>query len=185
MTPQSVTVGSVIGRWLHPRSGPSFWTNAGYPPDCILLGFARGMPGIRTILDVLRVAALWLLIVSVTVGPVVPSVFASAAKTCGVSCPCDEAHDDHAGGHDDHAEADPCDDDAAPDSDHDDGDPCKGECPDDCPNCGCCLGIAMAVLPLPVTSSGATCTSARMHTPIDAPPSGAASGVFRPPRSLI
>jgi len=147
------------------------------------------MPRARNTLDALRVAALWLLVVSVFFGPAGlggSAAFASANKTCGVSCPCDEAaHDDHADDHDDHAEAEACDDDAAADSEHgDDGDPCKDECPDDCPNCGCCLGIAMAVLPLPVTSSRATCTSARVLAPTDAPASGAGSGVFRPPRSL-
>ena len=148
------------------------------------------MPRARNTLDALRVAALWLLVVSVFFGPAGlggSAAFASANKTCGVSCPCDDAgHDDRADEHDEHdehyehAEADPCDDEAAADSDHDDGDPCK----DDCPNCGCCLGIAMAVLPLQVTSSRSTCTSARMLAPTDAPASGAGSGVFRPPRSL-
>jgi len=132
---------------------------------------------------------LWLLVVSVSFGPAGlggSAAFASAHKTCGVSCPCDEAaQDGHADEHDEHAEANP-DDDAAADSEHgDDGDPCKDECPDDCPNCGCCLGIAMAVLPLPVASSKATCTSARMLAPTDAPASGADRGVFRPPRSLV
>lgn len=146
------------------------------------------MPRTRHLRDALRVAALWLLVVSVFFGPAGlggSAAFASASKTCGVSCPCDEAgHDDHGDEHDDHADADPCSDDGAADADHDDGDPCKDECPDDCPNCGCCLGVAMVVLPLPVTSSRATCTSARMLAPIDAPASGAGSGVFRPPRSL-
>ena len=145
------------------------------------------MPRIRHLLDALRVAALWLLVVSVFLGPagLGGSAFASGAKTCGVSCPCDEAgHDDHADEHDEHAEAEPCDDEAAADSDHNSGEPCKDECPDDCPNCGCCLGIAMAVLPLPVTSSAVGCTSARTIAPVDAPASGACTGVFRPPRSL-
>lgn len=145
------------------------------------------MPRTRHILDALRVAALWLLVASVFFGPagLGGSAFGSANKTCGVSCPCDEAaHDDHADKHDEHAEADPCADDAAADLDQDDGDPCKGECPDDCPKCGCCLGIAMAVLLLPVTSSAVGCTSSCMLAPVDAPASGACTGVFRPPRSL-
>lgn len=145
------------------------------------------MPRVRHLLDALRVAAVWLLVVCVFFGPagLGGSSFAAASKTCGVSCPCDEAgHGDHADEREEHAEAAPCDDDAAADSDHDDGDPCGDECPDDCPNCGCCLGVAMAVLPRPVTSSAAGCTSARVPGPVDAPASGACTGVFRPPRSL-
>ncbi len=147
------------------------------------------MPTARNILDALRVAALWLLVMSLFFGPAGlggSAAFASANETCGVSCPCDAAApEDDAGDPADHAEADPSGDEAAADSERGDEDtPCKDECPDDCPHCGCCPGIAMAVLPLPVTSSRATCTSARMLAPLDAPASGAGSGVFRPPRSL-
>ncbi len=145
------------------------------------------MPTTRHIVDALRVAAFWLLTVSVFFGPAGlggPTGFAATSKSCDVSCPCDEAvHDDHAGDDDEQAEAEPCDDDGA-DSEHDDGDPCEDECPDDCPSCGCCLGIAMAVLPLPVTSSAATWSSVRMLAPVDVRASGARAGVFRPPRSL-
>ena len=133
------------------------------------------MPRFGHIIDVLRVAAMWLLVVVVLCGPVGlggSAAFASVNKACGVSCPCDETHDDNADEHDDH-------------DDHDDADPCKDECSNNCPNCCCCMGIAMIVFPLPVMLSRATCTSACMLAPIDAPASGADSDVFRPPRSLI
>ena len=146
------------------------------------------MPRARHITDALRVSALWLLVVSVFFGPAGlggSTGFAATLQTCGASCPCDDAvHDDHVGDHEEHAEADPCDEDVGRDSEHDDGDPCEDECPEDCPNCGCCLGITMAVLPLPVSSSAPSCTSVRMLAPADAPASGTCSGVFRPPRTL-
>ena len=142
------------------------------------------MPKTRHILDALRVAACWLLMVSVFFGPagLGGSTFASASETCGASCPCDEAaHDPHAN---ERAKADPCGNDAAANLDHDDSEPCKNDCPDDCPSCGCCVGIAMAVLPLAATSGAVRCTSARMLSPVDATASGACAGVFRPPRFL-
>jgi hypothetical protein len=146
------------------------------------------MPKPRHIIDALRVAALWLLVVSVFFGPAGlggSTGFAATSKTCGASCPCDETvHDDRAGDLEEHAEVDPCEDDVEGDSEHDDGDTCKDECPEDCPNCRCCLGMAMAVFPLSVTSSTAICTSARMLAPVGAPASGTFTGVFRPPRSL-
>jgi hypothetical protein len=151
------------------------------------------MPRIRHILDALRVAALRLLMVSVFFGPAGlrgPTAFASASKTCGVSCPCDEAvHDGHegdAGDHEQHANTDRGDDDRVGGSGHEDDEPCQDQCPDNCPNCGCCLGIGMAVLPLPLpmTSTAIPCASTLMLAPMDAPANGACSGVFRPPRSL-
>lgn len=143
----------------------------------------------RDIPSALRMVALWLLVVSVLLGPAglgSSVAFTSPSRTCGVSCPCDdEVRDSHAGDHEEHAGADPCDDDGGEDSEHQGSEPCQDDCPDDCPNCGCCLGVAMAVLPLSVTSSAVTSASARMFAPVDAPASGACTGVFRPPRSLI
>lgn len=143
----------------------------------------------RDITSALRRVALWLLVVSVFLGPAGLGgsiAFASPSRTCGVSCPCDdEVGDPHAGDHEEHAGADPCDDEGDADSEHQGSDPCQDDCPDECPNCGCCLGVAMAVLPLSVTSGAVTSASARMFAPVDAPASGACTGVFRPPRSLI
>lgn len=142
----------------------------------------------RYIASALRRVALWLLVVCVFLGPAGLGgsvAFASPSRTCGVSCPCDEGGDPHAGDHDEHAGADPCDDDGDAGPEHQGNDPCQDDCPNDCPNCGCCLGVAMAVLPLSVTSSAVTSASARMFAPVDAPASSACTGVFRPPRSLI
>ena len=176
-------------RWDSATSRPCcYYPPRGFLAVASLLGWAAIMRSTRDIIDALRVAAVWLLVVSVFFGPAGlggSTGFAASSKSCGASCPCDDAAvDDHEGDHAEHAEADPCDDDVHADSEHDDGDPCKDECPDDCPNCRCCPGIAMAVLPLPVASSTATCTSSRMLAPIDAPASGACTDVFRPPRSL-
>lgn len=150
------------------------------------------MPGARPILHALRVAASWLLVVSVFFGPAGlggSAAFAASAKPCGVSCPCDDAAPadehagEHAGEHEEHADPGPCDDDDGhAEPEHEAGDPCQDECPDDCPHCGCCLGVAMAVLSLPVISLPVSCCSARTLAPADTPASGACTGVFRPPR---
>ena len=145
----------------------------------------------RRILDIitfLHVAGLWLLVVSVFFGPIeLASAAASStiSKACGVSCPCEKGeYDNLAGGHEGHTDADPCDDSRETNSGHSDGDPCQSECPDDCPKCNCCLGVAMAVLPLSVASGAGSCISSRLLAPMDVPPNGFLIGVFRPPRSL-
>lgn len=139
----------------------------------------------RDIASALRMVALWLLVVCVFLGPagLGGSVgFASTSRTCGVCCPCDDEVRDP---HEEPASAAPCDDDGDADSEHQGTDPCRDDCPDDCPNCGCCVGVAMAVLPLSVTSSAVSSAPARTLAPVDAPASGASTGIFRPPRSLI
>ncbi len=136
----------------------------------------------------LHVAALWLLVVSVFFGPIglgSTAAFPPAPKAGGVSCPCEtDEHDRHAGEHRGHPDADPCDDSRETNSGHDEGDPCQDECPDDCPKCNCCLGAAMAVLPLSQPSSADACASSDLLEPMDVPPSGFLTNVFRPPRSL-
>ncbi|MBK8481691.1 MAG: hypothetical protein IPL40_11010 [Proteobacteria bacterium] len=126
----------------------------------------------RYIVDAPRAAACLLLAVGVFFGPAglggSPG-FVASSSTCGLSCPCVEAAQVERAG--DRVEA------AAADSGED-------ACPGDCPQCGCCLGLAMAVLPLPLTSSAVGWTAARRLAPIDAPASGAGAAVFRPPRSL-
>lgn len=142
----------------------------------------------RHVIGVLRVAALWLLAVCVLLGPSasgVSAAFAAGSETCGVSCPCDEAAlDDHAEEQHEQAGACECDDEESGGSQHDEGDPCEDGCPDDCPNCHCCLGIGMAILPFPLTSGTVTCTAAAMPVLIEVLASGTHTGVFRPPRSL-
>jgi len=135
----------------------------------------------RDILNALRMPALWLLAVPVLAGPmgVGASVASAAMKTCGVSCPCDEAQ--HAEFADEAAQADD-DCESSREAAHSDEAPCEDECPDDCPDCTCCglmVGLAPMVVPLlgPVSSS-------KLFTPADSLPCGDVSGVFRPPRSL-
>lgn len=170
-------------------------------PDSLRHGL--GAPPRGNLYGALRAAALLLLVVSVLLGPAGfagSAAWASAAKTCGVSCPCDDVGpseyvgedihghgDEHHG--DAHAETESRDshgDDTGHCGDADNGDdsePCEDECPESCPNCGCCVGVAVAVLPLPMTSSATLWTSARTLVFADTLASGAGASVFRPPRS--
>lgn len=139
--------------------------------------YGPGVPTRRSILGNPPVAACWLLLGCVLFGPVGltgSAVLASMNKACGITCPCDEAvHRDRAGEPDGHVDADSCDEGS-----------CKDECPDDCRNCGCCLGIGAAVLPVPVVSDSKPRSTNRLLAPGDVPPSGAGTCVFRPPRPL-
>ena len=129
-----------------------------------------------------RVAALWLLVVSVLVGPLgLGHSAAAAVDACGTSCPCEgDRHVDHADG--EHAsvtaEHDDC------DGDRDRGEPAEEECPDDCPDCSCCPGIVLGVVPTVMPSIALSSHACKSLIPPDAPALGALSGVFRPPRSL-
>jgi hypothetical protein len=138
----------------------------------------------RDIIRAFRVPALWLLVLCVFCGPVglgASSAFADASKPCGKSCPCDEErHAEHA---DEKSASSPCDDDHDPD-DQGEGAPCDDGCPDGCPNCGCCVGIAMAAVPPAVALAGFPSVSSRVHAQTDVRSSGARTGIFRPPRSL-
>jgi len=140
------------------------------------------MPRRRDIVNALRVTALWLLVVSVLAGPlgVGASVASAAVKTCGVSCPCDEAqHAEHA---DETAQAD--DDYDGSEGAHGDMAPCEDECPDDCPDCTCCPGLMVCLVPMVVSDFLGSASSSKLLTPPDALACGDVSGVFRPPRSL-
>ncbi len=94
------------------------------------------MPRRRDILNALRMLALWLWVVPVLAGPmgVGASVASAAMKTCGVSCPCDQAQ--HAAYADEAAQAD---DDCGSSRKAAQGDeaPCEDECSDDCRDCTC------------------------------------------------
>ena len=139
------------------------------------------MPRRRDILNALRMAALWLLVVPVLAGPmgVGASVAWAAMKTCGVSCPCDEAQ--HAEYADEAAQADD-DCESSREATHSDEAPCEDECPDDCPDCTCC-GLMVGLVPMVVPLLGSA-SSSKLLTPPPAPACGDVSGVFRPPRSL-
>ena len=142
----------------------------------------------RDIIDSLRGVAVWLLVVSVLFGPAglgASAALAAASKTCGVSCPCDEAgHDDHIDVHGEGADANPCAGEHATEPVHDVGDPCNDECPEDCPDCGCCLGAAMPMILVPAAPGGRPSMSARTGAKVDSPASGVCAAFFRPPRSL-
>lgn len=135
------------------------------------------MPQRRDILNALRVAALWLLVVSVLTGPlgVGASVASAAMKTCGASCPCDEAQ--HAEYVDDGCEA-------SREIAQGDETPCDDECPNDCPDCNCCPGLMVGLVPVVVPGLPISASSLKLLTPPDAPAYGDVSRVFRPPRSL-
>jgi hypothetical protein len=133
------------------------------------------------------VGAFWLLLLCLFLGPagIGGSAMAAAAlQTSGAPCPCEgEAHHGHEAGHEEHAEADPCDNESERDFRQGDSEPCQDGCPDGCPDCGCCVGIAMAVVLLPAASGAPAWTSARWVAPVIEPARGARSRVFRPPRS--
>ena len=145
----------------------------------------------------LRVFGVWLVLVSVAVGPF--GMETAAAADTGASdapCPCDEAR------HAEHAEPeDPADDgcghgegsaqDAesgeAPCNEGEpcgDDEPCGEECPDGCPDCSCCPASPAAVVSLlSCTMPGCPVSSTWIAAP-EARATGTTVGVFRPPRSL-
>jgi hypothetical protein len=127
---------------------------------------------VRKIIIAAHVPAVWLLVVSVFLGPTaLGASFALAAdsKTCGASCACDDiAYDDHA------VEA----------AEHDTGAPNKEDCPDDCPECSCCPGLIIGLLPFVLPFLPDTNSSFNLVAPSDACFTGDIQGVYRPPRSL-
>jgi len=135
------------------------------------------------------VATAWLVVVSLLVGPMGLGVGVASAKTCGSSCPCDDApatpcDDAHAeeDGHDAH------------DDDHGDGgepghreegpvdEDCPDECPDNCPDCSCCSGVVMAVVPVTMPRGLVSFDSLTVPASLSAAPPGASFHVYRPPR---
>ena len=134
----------------------------------------------RDILNALRVAALWLLVVAVFAGPLGVGAFVASAatKTCGVSCPCDE--EEHA--EEDAHSNDDCD--GSREVACGDETPCDEECPDDCPDCNCCPGLMIGLIPIVVPGLPGALSSSKFFVPPDARASGKIPDVFRPPRSL-
>ena len=124
-------------------------------------------------------ACIWLLAALVLLAPLGMGGSA-AAEAEAPACPCKGAPAiDRAGqagqadseAHADAADLDPC-----------GSVPAEDGCPPDCPDCGCCPGVLLVVLPqvaprlpLPTISSGAP-------APSEAPASGAPASIFRPPR---
>jgi hypothetical protein len=120
-------------------------------------------------------AVAWLLIVSMLVGAMGMGVSVASAETCAASCPCDgprAAEDEGDLHHDDASDADS----------HNCG-PTDEDCPDDCPECGCCSGTLLAIMPLTAPSVRASYNSLTVAATHRAWPPGAAVGVYRPPRS--
>jgi hypothetical protein len=132
-----------------------------------------------------RVVAAWLAVVSMLLGPSGTGMSITWAETCGVSCPCDDAHAPEDGEHAQHA--DDHDDAGELDDDHDEGpvdEDCPDDCPDDCADCGCSSGVMLAVVPLTVPSVQAPIFSLTTQHPPRAPAVGALFDVYRPPRSV-
>lgn len=121
-----------------------------------------------------HVAAMWLLIVSVLLGPAGLAGSASFARSleCG-ACPCDEETADQ--------DEDECSGDSATHQEHSSDD----ECPPECPDCHCYIHAAQAVLAASTRLTAAVQPSDTRTSMAAAPPgSGVLDGVFRPPRSL-
>jgi hypothetical protein len=141
----------------------------------------------RQLLFAWRVAAAWLLVASVIVGPLGMGAALASAKTCGVSCPCDDAHASEDRDHAHERNRDAQHQDVRESDHHGEGhgdEDCPEDCPDDCPDCGCCSGVMVAVVPLTMPSVQAPYDSLTVPTPPEAPPQGATFNVYRPPRSL-
>ena len=146
------------------------------------------MPRARDILGAMRTVAVWLLVVSVFLGPVgigAASASSVGSKACGVLCPCDDEprQADH---HDDCDEqsavdVDPCADDEAA-HEHDGGSPDDQACFDECS--GCAPGVALATAAVLLAAAPASSPELAL-TPSDAQAAGVCTGVFRPPRSLV
>ena len=63
--------------------------------------------------------------------------------------------------------------------------PCDSDCPDDCPSCSCCARL-LAVSPAPLIfgfDGGPFERSPAIENPVESPPEGTTTNVFRPPRS--
>lgn len=130
------------------------------------------MLSVRDILSALRAAAVWLLVVSVFLGPAgIGSASAIGVEACGVLCPCDEAR-----------EADPCDDEEATHEHEHEGEAPDETCFNDCS--GCTPGVTLATAAMLVTAAPASAPDLAL-APSDAPTTGVYTGVFRPPRSLV
>ena len=151
----------------------------------VLLEWDELSPHRPHILLARRAAAVWLVVVSMLVGPMGMNMSVALAKTCGVSCPCDDAHASDDGDHVSHRDAHH---DAGESDHHDEGpvdDDGAEDCPDDCPDCDCCSGVVLAVVPLSTPSVQAPYCSFEAPRPPEAQPVGAIFDVYRPPRSLI
>ncbi len=128
--------------------------------------------------------------VVICLGLVDLSATASSAgdqKACGTSCPCDDASRDRQettnSGHDAHPAVFEGGTDGES-TNHQHPGPCNGqECPDNCTECGCCLGATVALAPafecFP-RQPGAIVT----FSPDDGLTLGVCRAIFRPPRSL-
>ena len=141
------------------------------------------------IVSALRVVAAWLLMLCVCFGPGrfgASVAFAAAlfpALACGTACPCAGVSK---GSHAElHAGAVPNETCAGEQQSHPDyrpGDPCTHDCSDTCPTCACCVGAAMAVFPLALTSQTTTWSRVHIFAAVEAPAWGSRTRVFRPPR---
>ncbi len=132
-------------------------------------------------------AATWLLVVAVVVGPLGLGALIASAETCGESCPCDDAHAAEDGDHAHERDGAGPHQDARGSDHHDEGqgdEDCSEDCPDDCPDCGCCSGVMVAVLSVTMPGVPAPYGSLVVPTLIEASALGAAFHVYRPPRSL-
>jgi len=134
----------------------------------------------------MRTIAVWLLVVSVFLGPVgIGSASASTvgSKACGVLCPCDDEPQqaDHHDDCDEQSTVDPCADEEAAhehDGESPDGEACFDECS------GCAPGVALATAAVLLAAAHASAPDLAL-APSDAPAAGVCIGVFRPPRSLV
>ena len=140
------------------------------------------MPRVRNVVSAWRVLAVWLLTLCVCFGPGRFGASAAfAASSACEACPCDRAAEPHAPGGEVVTSGDPC---AGEHANYHQSEPCSHDCSEQCPTCACCVGAAMAVLPLAITSHRLSWSMARAFVTLDAPALGSRVRVFRPPRSV-
>lgn len=122
------------------------------------------MPRVLDILSALRAPAVWLLVMFMFLGPAGPGgALAFGSQACGDSCPCDEDAEEE----------------------HEDGTPSADECPEDCPSCGCSLGVALTRVAWSMPTTPPPSSPNLTPPPSNATATGMGRGVFRPPRAPI
>lgn len=135
--------------------------------------------------SIARLLAFGLLVLCVLLGPVGQAGSIASAFGAVATCPCeDEAGHPHDVSLPQVADAHPGEADCGATLHAAGGEACGDHCPDDCANCSCCRGAAVAILTLPVASAdGVAPAVSRSLAHVDTLTPSEGTGFFRPPRS--
>jgi hypothetical protein len=135
----------------------------------------------------LRWIALWMLAIAMLIGPLGlgRSVAIAAVDACGgTTCPCDADPDvDQTDG-----EPSSCIHNGEQGGDGDsvgcDHDADQEQCPEGCPNCGCCPGLVASLASAVVSMLPVAGFPSELDVSLRSPATASVSGVFRPPRRV-